>query len=370
MTHLSDDSPSTPFDQPLAVPPLDVRKDQPLTQPDPFGRQGGSAAGPETQDEDNLPMVVWLRGDEPYAEQFSLSADDVMQALDIKRSRLTQISGHELRVGRMRVDRYIRPMYRPEDVESYKNWTRATATHLRASSLLQEATQQLTLQTEQLSARFDEAVEAVATRSEGAVRESILCAEKETRRLQAESLIRLNQDLKLQLAGVVAATKKDHELMDRKVEDFRGELRALPDATAHLASLADALSEALDTIRQGYQAIRSVQTSQQSFARDVGRALALIIECQRESEKRRDEAISRAVREAVAPAPPSVPAKRPVARPRRRLTATAHHRFCLCRLNALDGEAERKPHPVHRRKTGSSRPRQIAKARALPQGEG
>ena len=78
-----------------------------------------------------LPMVVWLRGDE---EEFTLSAEDVMAALDIKRSRLTQISGHELRVGRRRVDRYLKPFYRPADVYSYQESTRAALTRQRSAA--------------------------------------------------------------------------------------------------------------------------------------------------------------------------------------------------------------------------------------------
>src|SRR5438045_3561626 len=52
---------------------------------------------------DALPMLVWLRGDESYCGDFCLDADQVMVRLGIKRSRLTQISGRELRVGRMRM---------------------------------------------------------------------------------------------------------------------------------------------------------------------------------------------------------------------------------------------------------------------------
>ena len=78
-----------------------------------------------------LPMIVWLSGDE---EDFTLSAEDVMAALDIKRSRLTQISGRELRVGRRRVDRYLKPFYRPADVYSYQESTRAALTRQRSAA--------------------------------------------------------------------------------------------------------------------------------------------------------------------------------------------------------------------------------------------
>lgn len=99
----------------------------------------------------DLPMIVWLRGDESWYPEFDLDADAVMQRLGIKRSRLTQISGKELRVGRIRMDRYIRPIYRSSDVEQYSNWTRATASHQRSSSAIKEAVDALQSQGSQIA---------------------------------------------------------------------------------------------------------------------------------------------------------------------------------------------------------------------------
>ena len=93
--------------------------------------------------EGELAQIVWLRGDEPWAGDFTMDAEAVMAELGIKRSRLTQISGKELRVGRMRVDRYVRPIYRALDVDTYKQWSRATATHQRSSLVLKEAAARL-----------------------------------------------------------------------------------------------------------------------------------------------------------------------------------------------------------------------------------
>ena len=96
---------------------------------------------------DDFPMIVWLRGDEPWFTQFDMDAEAVMHALGIKRSRLTQISGRELRVGRVRVDRYIRPVYRSTDIEKYLTWTRATASHQKSSDAIKTAVEQLHEQT-------------------------------------------------------------------------------------------------------------------------------------------------------------------------------------------------------------------------------
>lgn len=105
---------------------------------------------PPAHDQD-FPMIVWLRGDEPWFAQFDLDAQTVMDQLGIKRSRLTQISGKELRVGRVRVDRYIRPVFRSQDVANYLNWTRATASHQKSSSALKEAAETLQTQGQQIA---------------------------------------------------------------------------------------------------------------------------------------------------------------------------------------------------------------------------
>ena len=104
---------------------------------------------------DDFPMIVWLRGDEPWFTQFDMDAEAVMHALGIKRSRLTQISGRELRVGRVRVDRYIRPVYRSNDIEKYLAWTRATASHQKSSDAIKTAVEQLHEQTRAVQTGLD-----------------------------------------------------------------------------------------------------------------------------------------------------------------------------------------------------------------------
>jgi hypothetical protein len=106
------------------------------------------AAPPGIQERDELPMVVWLTGNEPYFTEFSLDAEAVMERLALKRSRLTQISGKELRVGRAKMGRYIRPVYRECDVEAYLAWVKPTASHKKSSSVIEEAVQHLETQTE------------------------------------------------------------------------------------------------------------------------------------------------------------------------------------------------------------------------------
>lgn len=101
-----------------------------------------SPSNPSDGDID-LSSIVMLDDETHLKNEFTMDADAVMGVLGIKRSRLTQISGKELRVGKLKVDRYTRPFYRPEDVEAYKNWTRATASHQTSAKVLEEAGQLL-----------------------------------------------------------------------------------------------------------------------------------------------------------------------------------------------------------------------------------
>ena len=90
-----------------------------------------------------MPLTVWLVGDEPHFEEFALDADQAMVLLGIRRSRLTQISGRELRVGKVRIDRYTRAVYRLEDLEAYRSWTRRTAAHQRSAEVVKDAASRL-----------------------------------------------------------------------------------------------------------------------------------------------------------------------------------------------------------------------------------
>lgn len=129
--------------------------------------------GGEDQIFGDLPMVVFLRGDEEHFSDFSMNADEVMALLGIRRSRLNQISGKELRVGRARVNGYVRPVFRKQDVEEYLKWIRPTATHKKSSELLNEARNKLEEQGDKLSTdlktRFEGTVEQLMSFVQGQV---------------------------------------------------------------------------------------------------------------------------------------------------------------------------------------------------------
>lgn len=113
------------------------------------------------QEDVEFPMIVYLRGDEDYFNEFSLNADQVMNLLGIKRSRLNQISGKDLRVGRTRIENYIRPVYRQIDVDQYLNWIRPTATHKKSSELLNEAREKLERQSTDLSLQLSSSLDSI-----------------------------------------------------------------------------------------------------------------------------------------------------------------------------------------------------------------
>lgn len=178
-------------------------------------------------------MVVWLRGDEPWCGDFSLDAEGVMQQLGIKRSRLTQISGRELRVGRIRRGRYVSPVYRPADVAQYLEWTRATATHMKASSVLQDAAAQLEDSSERLAERVERAAGTVAD----VVHEVVA-------RSTSRVIARVDDEL--------AALRRLHEAERARLETLLleavGQLRLVRERACQQAGLIETLTAAVSQV--------------------------------------------------------------------------------------------------------------------------
>jgi hypothetical protein len=188
------------------------------------------SAVPKNSDE--LPMIVWLRGDEAWYPEFNLDADAVMAKLGIKRSRLTQISGKELRVGRVRVDRYIKPVYRDEDVESYKAWTRTTASHQKSSAALKDAALALHTQGEQIG-------QIVADASLGfskALKEGLLEQLQQTATQSVNALAVETHELKTQIS---LNFEKSQETFSLSVQQVTGQVLAIDQ---RLSSVENALT--------------------------------------------------------------------------------------------------------------------------------
>ncbi|MBC61493.1 MAG: hypothetical protein CMP11_03470 [Zetaproteobacteria bacterium] len=179
---------------------------------------------PQGPSNDDLPLTVWLKGFEPYFSDFSLDANQVMEKLGIKRSRLNQISGRELRVGKARIDRYLRPVYRPQDVEKYLEWTRPTASHKRSSAIIEEAREKLEENTAKLVDLVSTLSENLGVEIEDASKKSFndnfLPTQKVNHRLLDQSLHLLKKNKRLIEKDQCTRTKKD-TLQAQKLDNIK-----------------------------------------------------------------------------------------------------------------------------------------------------
>jgi len=253
-------------------------------------------------DMNELPMVVWLRGDEPYVEDFCLDADAAMEELGIKRSRLTQISGKELRVGRIRIGRYTRPVYRTEDIETYKGWTRATATHQRSSSAIKEAASKLEEHSEQISDKLGSIVESHTDE----INRSIAKLNQQTEQNYIEYLKQtknLAEDLKLRF---FEHTQKNYEELRHRIDALTLAVDGLKVNIQALESLStgiDKVQGSMGDLTQGQtslveqvkafnKTVEKNDASQLNLNRDIGRALSLVIQFLREQASKQDQIIT------------------------------------------------------------------------------
>jgi hypothetical protein len=276
---------------------------------------GASAATVRGPNDPDFPLLVWLRGDEPYCGDFTLDADDVMERLGIKRSRLTQISGRELRVGRMRMGRYIRPVYRSEDVEAYKQWTRATASHVKAASVLQGAAKDLS---ESFSATVESLTQDVHV----------------ARDLQDEAL-KLQLALQKQLTDMQAALNVEfNERLQFLREQFQSQQRDLlyalhetvQQSQNHTAARLQTLELQLTTISPTVQLIPemqklAMQDTATKFAVLASEVAALSAELPPKAKARRATISRRRVLRAssMTPKVSEVKQRRPHKKPRRKM---------------------------------------------------
>ncbi len=159
---------------------------------------------PASQRDHQLPMILNLRGDEDLVDEFNWDADQAMEFLGIKRSRLTQISGKELRVARIRRDRYLRPVYREADVRDYQEWTRATATHQSSSRAIEQAI-------DSLDDRFSDLFVVL--------QEKLQQFEDRSSRLLRQQLHRLDSNLQRPLKALHGGREDLEILLERSQED-------------------------------------------------------------------------------------------------------------------------------------------------------
>ena len=210
----------------------------------------------------DLPMVVWLTGDEPYFSDFKLDAEAVMGALNIKRSRLTQISGRELRVGRTRIDRYIRPMYREEDVQEYLTWTKPTATSKRSSEMVEQAAAALAEQSALIEKTLKEPM--------AANQRHILRATSQVEGYIDQLLPRIDALLKVNEAT-------QHEEMILAFRQLTDKLQQSQSLETHqLQQAIDKLQTRVESWHLGYQQSLSLQMKKLTALRDEQKQLVAI----------------------------------------------------------------------------------------------
>jgi len=185
-----------------------------MTDLDTLDPRAGASLAPFEEPLSELPLVVWLRGDEPFAGDFSLDADQVMAQLGIRRSRLTQISGKELRVGRMRKGRYVSPVYRPVDVEAYTAWTRPPATHQKAAEVIDEVVSRLDDRQEALQSGFETLVETLTDKLGNAPRQ-LMEALLPLIRAQRQELAAFAQEARMGLSTQATRIAALESAMDR-----------------------------------------------------------------------------------------------------------------------------------------------------------
>ena len=224
---------------------------------------------------DQLPLSVWLKGDEPYFQDFSLDAEEVMEQLGIKRSRLRQISGNELRVGRKRVERYIRPFYRPEDVDKYLSWTRATASHQKSSQMLNTAAEKLSSQSKAVLEHMTSAEQKLLNQLE-------VNGDGINRSFKAAAIIQ-NQLISLlkQLHSTsLRAANAQHDFFNKtllpRLEQSQNAWQEAHSNLSRLSSINEAFLESIGLIQSNHQVLLELQLKLEKFeAHQEGLGLSL-----------------------------------------------------------------------------------------------
>ena len=273
------------------------------------GDEGSSSAQSE------LEMIVWLKGDESYCDEFIHDAEAAMEQLGIKRSRLTQISGRELRVGRIRVGRYIKPMYRATDLADYKKWTRATASHVRSSNVLKEAADQLAENQDQLYEKIETSLDKLAED----LGHTLSGVTEETYRIQRDQYTQLTEHVSTLLedaqgdtaaidgamnrlqGSFVETMQTVKDLQDGLSDDLRGRIEQMRaeqcsalgmldesmtlarQTTTKLDSIELASTESYELMFDGISQLKTNFESVGRFNARLADALSKVIECQRES---------------------------------------------------------------------------------------
>jgi chromosome segregation ATPase len=231
---------------------------------------------PPSQKDRQLPMIINLRGDEDLVDEFNWDADQVMEFLGIKRSRLTQISGKELRVARIRRDRYLRPVYREADVRDYQEWTRATATHQSSSRAIEQAI-------DSLDDRFSDILVVL--------QEKLLQYEERSTDLLKSQLHKLDEAGFQRFQDIQDGLETQHGYSERQDRQQLRVLEYLIQQKETLAFSQAELQELRGFLGSFHQDIRALLVAQQSLRRDMDEAQAAVYKALQEQSQGFQEAL-------------------------------------------------------------------------------
>ncbi len=228
---------------------------------------------PLSQKDPKLPMIINLRGDEDLVEEFVWDAEQAMEFLGIKRSRLTQISGKELRVGRIRRDRYLRPVYRESDLKDYQEWTRATATHQSSSRAIEQAIDSLDDRFSDLFVVIHEKFEQFESRSAQLLRQQLQNLDHSQNQRQRLMAAEYDQDQQLLTQRLMAELHKAQSFQNQQREQIR--------------SLETELQQVRGLFGHFHQDLRSLLVQQNQFRKDMASFQEAQLEQQAALEKLR-----------------------------------------------------------------------------------
>ena len=223
-----------------------------------------------------LPMTVQLKGYEDYFPDFSWDAKKVMEVLGIKRSRLNQISGEELRVGKARIDRYLRPIYRPEDVQKYLEWTKPTASHKRSTNIIDQARNKLDKTSEDLKTSLLGQHDILNKEMTGLLNQTTKDITENTNAIQ-ENLFR-----KLKKLDQKAHEYKEHEAKYKKKRDKEIEeqqeniLKSTESFKANQSLLSEKMTSLIDSIEFMTDKFSQVEDEQVELREKLEEALDII----------------------------------------------------------------------------------------------
>lgn len=221
--------------------------------------EGATAGAPMTaMPDDDLPLVLWLRGDEAIVEEFTVDADTAMRTLGIRRSRLNQISGRELRVGRIRIDKYVRPVYRPADLEAYLTATRPSVSHQKSAKAIDIAVDRLDHQRNELFEQFQQ-FRDVLTES---IQQALTREQKTILNQLAASMDLLREDAK-NLQQSLARSAHENKQLQQQVNHLQATMQQLQQW--HQTQTAVQL-ERLQQMEQNWQQLLVAGQKQQQAA--------------------------------------------------------------------------------------------------------